>query len=258
MIQMQDVTVFDLPVETKAYEQRIVMQNRNADFSSYTIAYTPKKPEIVKPQTSYISPMVMHVSERLKNGTLKEQESSIRTILNSLDSSTGAQFLDKGINDALFAIVDSDLSQYKGPTWSQKRLRNKHYQGKKLTKEQAKKAFELSDRERAEVNKGLALTAIAESQNLLFREVYRRTGLKPSFKDLPAVDKIVYEAKNNQSEYVKIAALNALGYLYRPEYLDDLSATFSDIAKTTKSDTIRKQAQGGIDMLEKEKAKLNK
>lgn len=258
MIQMQDVTVFDLPVETKAYEQRIVMQNRNADFSSYTVAYTPKKPEIVAPQTTYISPIVSYLINRLQNGTISEQETSILSIRKGLISPSGAQLLDKSLSDALFAITDADLSKYKGPTFTQNRLRKKHYAGKKLSKAQAQKAFALSDREKVERNQCMAIETIAEIQNLLYNELHRRTGLKPKFKELPAVDKIICEAKNNPSENVKLASVCALGLLYRPDYIDDLTATFQDIAQTTSSKNIREQALGAVQKLSEEKAKLNK
>ena len=65
---MQDVTVFDMPIEVQAQEQRIAELDRNYNLSpsnsAYTYKYEKKKPKIVQPKTTAISPMVIYLTEK--------------------------------------------------------------------------------------------------------------------------------------------------------------------------------------------------
>lgn len=256
MIQMQDITVFDIPSEAQSYEQRIIFQTTPAVTAEYKLAYnvkSPKKPEIVEPQTKTISPVIIYLIQKLKNGTLEEQERCISSINKNLETKGALQYLDSGITNALFTLVESDISKYKEATNSQKRLRKKIQEGKKLSKEQYQNAYALSDREKAEYNQVEAIYVIARIQNLLYKELYKRSGLKPQFYDLPAVSGLINEAKNNRSENVKIAAISSLGMIYKPEFYDSLKQELQIIEQQSTSNNVKNEAQKVLKYIEAKK-----
>ena len=237
MIQMQDVTVFDMPVEVQAQEQRIAKLDRNYNLSpsnsTYTYKYEQKKPKVVQPKTTSISPAVIYLSATLKQGTPQEQTRALVAILQGLNKKKGsAQFLDSGLTDALFFVINQDTSKLKGPTKQQIRYRKQLKENKRLPKEKIDIAVELSDKEIAERNKAYSLYLVAKIQSELCNQIEERTGLQPKVTDLPIVQRLIKVSQTNQDENIRGAALGALALLNRPEFEQDLSVIFSKAANT--------------------------
>lgn len=246
MIQMQDVTVFDMPVEVQEQEQRIAELDRSKNISSYTYKYELKKPAVVQPKTSTISPIVVYITEKLKHGTPQEQKRALVAILQGLDKKKGAaQYLDAGLTDALFYVIDQDTSKMQGPTRQQKRYRKQIQANKKLPKEKIDIAIELSEKELAERNKAYSLYLVAKIQDKLCDEIVNRTGIQPQLSDLSIVQRLIKVSQTNQDENIRGAALGALALLNRPEFEQDLSIIFSQAASSN-CQTVKKYAERAL------------
>ncbi len=244
MIQVQDAVMFDVPVEAKPCKSNITYQNNIQDMNRYLLTYEVKSkkiPEIVKPQTENISPLVTYLINKIKTGTPEEQKKCISIISRNLESKNGVQYFDTGITAALFELADSDISKYKDATLTQKRLRKKAKDGKKLSEKQMQKAYSFSEREKVECNQITSIYLIANIQNRLYKELYIRTGLKAGFYDLPAVSGLINEAKNNKNELIRIAAVSALGYMYKADYKSDFITALEDIGQTSSSPKVKEE-----------------
>lgn len=249
MIQMQDVTVYDMPVEVQAYEQRIAEIDRKVTPYSYTYKYETKKPTIVQPRTNSISPAVTYLSEKLKRGTPQEQKKALVAILQGINKKKGAsQFLDASLTDALFFVIEQDTSKMAGPTRQQLRYRKQLKDNKKISKEKIDIAVALSDKEVAERNKAYSLYLVARIQDLLCNEMEKRTGLQPKVTDLPIVQRLIKESQTNKDENIRGAALGALALLNRPEFEQDLAVIFSK-ASNTDNQVIKDYAERALKSL---------
>lgn len=254
MIQMQDVTVFDMPVENVVYEHNVEFQN--SPYSSYTLAYNvsnPQKVEIIPAENKVISPVSQYLIEKLNKGTVDEQERCLSYINKNLDTKSSAQYLDEELTKTLFALVDKDISNLKDITSKQKKLRLKQQDGKKLTDSEYKIAFTFSEKEKAEYNKVEAVYVIARIQNVLYKALKKRTGLQPKLSDMPAVSGLVNEIKNNPSENVRSASVAALAAMYQPAFKDDLLYLLSDLNKNANSEYMKKQTVQAIKYIQSKK-----
>ena len=94
----------------------------------------------------------------------------------------------------------------------------------KLTDADIKIASTLSSMEQAERNKEYALYTMAILSKVYTDEVFRHTGNVVPLTDMPGVSAIVDTLKNNMNSGVRIAAIDALRYVNRPEYQEEISA----------------------------------
>lgn len=251
MIQMQDVTVFDMPVEVQAKEQRIAEIDRryNLSPSSYTYKYETKKPTIAQPRTKSISPVVAYLTEKLKRGTPQEQKQALVAVLQGLDKKkTATQFLDTGLTDALFFVIEQDTSKMQGPTKKQIKYRKQLKENKRLSNDKIDYAVTLSQKEIAERNKAYSLYLVARIQDLLCDEIQNRTGVQPKITDLPIVQRLIKESQTNKDENIRGAALGALALLNRPEFEQDLAAIFSK-ASYTDNKVVKEYAERALKSL---------
>ncbi|MGN0014983.1 MAG: hypothetical protein ACI37T_06145 [Candidatus Gastranaerophilaceae bacterium] len=245
MIQMQDISVFDIPVDIQTAEQKIIVQNKKLISYNYNLAYivkTPQKPQIIEPQTETISPLVSYLIKILQTGSVTEQEKCLFVINKNIELKGNEQFLDESLTKALFNISNEDISKYKPATVKQKFLRKKIQEGKKLSKKDYVVAYNLSEQEKAQNNQITAILLIAKIQNVLYKEIKQRSDLEPKFSDLPAVPKLIAEIENNKNETVRIAAVEAIGSMYRYEFFNDICAVLESIEKTANSQDVQKCA----------------
>ena len=92
-------------------------------------------------------------------------------------------------------------------------------------------------------NKMRAVCCIANIQNLLYEEVVKRSDLKPSFYDLPAVPRLIDVYKNTPYEDVKECIVGAI---YTPLNFPDFRHEvyeFLKQAEKSKSKRVRKIAK---------------
>ncbi|MCQ2753606.1 MAG: hypothetical protein MJ231_00995 [bacterium] len=161
----------------------------------------------------------------------------------------GKNYIVKDVFAGMINIIKADTTQLMPPTEAQIEARKKiitneiiKEQAKaenkevpelpyKITEEDIKLASELSTMEMAERNKEYALYTMAILTKLYVDEVKNQTGNVIPITDLPGVSETVDVLRFNQNPSLKIAALDALSYIYRPEYKDELKEIFKIAAQ---------------------------
>ena len=257
MIFTQDIQI---NLEHTAAETIEINRIANSEEDSALIQYndTPsaiykhevKKPKIVKPQTTEISPVAKMYSERLKEGTADERKYIMENINFTINNSpkSGLIYTDKNITDSLFAIIDQDISKLKKPSKRKLKLREEIKNNKKLSERQMQYALSLSEKEIAEQNKILAFYTLATIENLSYKYITKTTGVQPKFHDSAIVEKIIDEAKTNKDEQVRAAALGSLYITAKPEYNDELKIIFQN-ALSDSSKVVKNMAEEALENL---------
>ena len=254
MISIQDLQInnFQNPVEivqmhkiSYAQENSALIKTDNSGSAIYT--HEIKKPKIGLPQTKEIYPVVRLYSDKLKSGDAEERAYIMNTISNSCSRNLkeAIAFSDENITNALFSIIDEDISSLKKPTKRQLRLRKDFENDKKLSKRQKEIALSYSDYEIAEQNKIIAFYSIASIQNFMYKLIRKRTGLSPDIHTNNVIGKIIYESKNNENENLRAAAIGALHLIAKPEYNKDLKVIFQS-ALSDKSQVVKDTAQEAL------------
>ena len=100
-----------------------------------------------------------------------------------------------------------------------------------LSKEEIAKAMNLSSMEQAERNKEYALYTIAILDKVFVDEVKEQTGNTVPLTDLPGISSVVDSLRHSENGAVKMAAIDSLLYIRRPEYNDELKSILSIAAK---------------------------
>lgn len=160
-------------------------------------------------------------------------------------------FVTAEIFDSLINIIKKDTTNFAIPTESQIEARKKiiineiaKEQAKlnnqkpedftppyKVTEAELKEAMTLTEMEQAERNKEYALYTIAILAKTYADEVQKETGNIVPLTDLPGASEIVDTIKNNNNPGIKIASLDALRYISRPEYKDEIKSIFTVVTR---------------------------
>ncbi len=169
----------------------------------------------------------------------------------------------------LFDIVNVDSTKLAGPTEQQLQLREKVAQndlaiynaqqaGKdpstvelpnKLTDDEVALANTITPLEQAERNKEYALFTTAVLQKTYGDEIEKRSGNVVPLTDLPGAAVVVDELKENQNPAIRMAAVDALRYIQRPEYKNDLAQIYT-IAQSDADDSVAAAATDALKSLE--------
>ena len=96
--------------------------------------------------------------------------------------------------------------------------------------------------EQAERNKEYALYTIAILAKLYSDEVNKLTGNVVPLTDLPGVSNLVDSLRYESNPAVKIASLDALRYIERDEYKDELATIFRLVTNDSNSYVARNAA----------------
>ena len=88
-------------------------------------------------------------------------------------------------------------------------------------------ADEISPMEQAERNKEYALYTMAILARVYTDEVEKETGNIVPMTDIPGTSAMVDALRYNPNSGVKIAAIDALRHISRPEYKEEMSTLFS-------------------------------
>lgn len=168
----------------------------------------------------------------------------------------------------LIDIVQKDTSELAPPSEKQIELR-KQIVINEIVKEQAaaqkqdlskielpynisekdiQEASNLSTMEQAERNKEYALYTMAILAKVYTDEVHRHTGNVVPLTDLPGVSSIVDAIRFNTNGGVKIAAIDALSYICRPEYKDEISSVL-ELATNDSSPYVARNAAMALDSI---------
>lgn len=97
----------------------------------------------------------------------------------------------------------------------------------KLSETDIKEASTLTSLEQAERNKEYALYTMAILSKVYTDEIQKHTGNIVPLTDLPGVSAIVDALRYSENSGVKISAIDALLYLHRPEYKEELTSVLN-------------------------------
>ena len=85
--------------------------------------------------------------------------------------------------------------------------------------------------EQAERNKEYALYTIAILSKVYTDEVLKHTGNVVPLTDLPGASTIVNALTKNENPSIKVASIDALKYIYRPEYKEEIKSVLNIASK---------------------------
>lgn len=178
-------------------------------------------------------------------------------------------YVQEDVFKKLFDIINVDSTNLAGPTEQQLQLREKVAQndlaiynaqqaGKdpatvelpnKLTADEEALANTITPLEQAERNKEYALFTTAVLQKTYGDEIEKRSGNVVPLTDLPGAAVVVDELKENQNPAIRMAAVDALRYIQRPEYKNDLAQIYT-IAQSDANEGVAAAATDALKSLE--------
>lgn len=226
---------------------------------------TIKKPEIIpsediKPDVD-ISLVVSNLNSSNFDVQAQQMEEIVRKALD--DEKQAIPYIVRDVYSQLIDITKKDTSTLATPSTAQIEARKKlianfltleqNPNAKelpfKLTDNEIALANEISPMEQAERNKEYALYTMAVLSKIFIDEVQADTGNVVPFTDIPGVSDTVDALRYNPNPGVKSAAIDALSYIQRPEYKDELT-TLYNLAQADNNPIVAKSAERAI-------AKLN-
>lgn len=159
--------------------------------------------------------------------------------------------LDVKVVESLLGIVNKDSSKLQGPTKQQIQIREKIMDGKKVSEAENAEANKISPMELAERNKMFSIYTIAILDKLYASEVEKidKNNSVVPLTELPGAAGVVEQIKSNPNPMIKIAAIDALSFIQRPEYKKDLTTIFN-VAKGDKNPNVQKVADSALKKLE--------
>ena len=181
--------------------------------------------------------------------------------LSRTDEAKVIPYIKKDIMNKILDIISVDSSNLEAPTERQLQLRQLVAQNDAVI-EQAKEqgidlntvqlpnqispeddalARTLTAQDKAEQNKVYALYALSGLQKGFVDITERNKNAVPALTDVPGIAQMVEEIKNNPNAAVRIAALDSLHYLVRPEYANDI-ATVYQIAQSDEDPSVANSA----------------
>lgn len=205
-----------------------------------------KTPEAAKPQ--------LDLNEFITKLTSKDYEIQAKAIESIAQIAQKApekatDLLDVKIVNALLGIMSTDTSKLEGPTPQQLQIREKIMSGKKVSEAENAEANKITPMELAERNKLFSIYTVAMLEKLYSSEIEKIDKTVVPMTELPGAAGIVEQIKNNPNPMVRIAGIDALSFIQRPEYKQDLATLFS-VAKNDKDPNVQKVADLALKKLE--------
>lgn len=174
-------------------------------------------------------------------------ESIAKKGLNEATQSEVVPYVQENIFDKLIDIMNVDTSKLPGPTEQQVAIRNKIAENDKakeeavkagqnpdtvklpneLTPQEVEEGNKLSPYEQAERNKEYAMFTTCILQKTYADELQKLSGTVPPVTELPGSKAIITTLKENPSPDMRVSAIDALRYVERPEYKDDLTTLYT-------------------------------
>ena len=203
-------------------------------------------PEQVKPQVD-LNGFVSRLGNPDFQGQLKAMEDIADLVKDTPDQA--AELVDTKIFDALNNIISVDSSKLEGPSQAQLDARQKMTQNQQVSEEEANLAKTLAPRELADRNKSYALFTVAILDKVFADEVAKLPGSTlPPLTELPAAITLVDQLKDNPNPMVRSSAIEALSYLQKPEYKQDLTTLFT-VAKNDQDPGVVQYANAALEKL---------
>lgn len=241
------------PEAVQAAPQQVIQQqniNTPAPVVTQQPAATPKveveQPIPMAPQVDLNSFIA-----KLSNPDYEVQANAMEEIANMVkdEPQKATELLDEKVVNALNTIVNTDSSKLAGPTAEQIAAREKLMKGEKLSEAEQKLATTITPMEQAERNKSYAMFTSSIMQKLYGDEVAKLTGSTVPLTELPGAVTIVDQLKNNPNPMVRTSAIEALSYIQKPEYKQDLTTVFT-IAKNDQDKNVQEAAAAALAKLD--------
>ena len=203
-----------------------------------------KRPEIVPSEPILPKIDVALVAENLANSNKDVQAQQIEEIVRTaiMDKENAKNYLVSDVFTGLINITEEDATKLAGPTKQQiearqrlianiiavekdqKAINNLPY---KMSDEEVALAADLTPMELVERNKEYAITALGVLAELFIEDFEAKEGRVVPITDAPGVSAIVNALRKDPDSGIKLAAIDALRHIKRPEYKEELSALFT-------------------------------
>ena len=223
---------------------------------------TVKKPEIIPSEPILPKIDITLVSENLassdKDIQAQQMEEIVRMAL--LEPEKAKEYLVSDVFSGLIKITTEDATKLTPPSKEQiesrqklianimavekdqKAINNLPY---KMTDDEVNFATTLSPMELTERNKEYAITTLGALAELFIEDYQTKEGKIVPITDAPGISAIVDALRKDPDSGVKLAAIDALRHIQRPEYNDELSALFA-LAKTDPNPQVSKVAEKAL------------
>lgn len=189
--------------------------------------------EVKSPETTEPGLDVNEFIGKLTDPDYDKQAKALEAIADLTQTSPeqAKSLLDTKVIDTLLGIMNKDTSSLAGPTPEQLQIREKIMNGQKVSDAETTEANKISPMEQAERNKQYSIYTVALLQKLYGSEIEKMSNSVVPFAELPGIDAVVKQVKDNTNPLVKASGIDALSYIQRPEYKADLTEIFSAAAK---------------------------
>jgi len=183
---------------------------------------------------------------------LEQQANTMEAIaeMAQVSPKQAAELLDVRVVDTLLGIMSKDSSKLEGPTAQQLQIREKIMSGKSVTEAEKAEANKITPMEQAERNKQYAIYTVAILQKLYGSEIEKINKTVVPITEMPGAAGIVEQVKNNPNPMVRAAGIDALSFIQRPEYKQDLTTLFT-VAQKDKDVNVQQAATKALEKLAK-------
>jgi hypothetical protein len=230
-----------------------------------------KNIEIVPPQDIKPDVDVNSVVLNLCSEDLDVQAKQIADIVNTFNGTSDSlePYILTDVFTGLIDVINKDVSELESPTQEQIETRkkviiNEIYRAQaedagiksediklpySMSDAELSFAIKLSPMEQAERNKSYALVATALLAKVYADETEKRSGNVIPLTDLPGVSAMVDSIRYNQNSETKLAAIDALVYIAKPEYKEEL-ASILILAMKDENPVVARNAAVALENLE--------
>ena len=205
-----------------------------------------KKPEIIPGEEIKPDVDIPLVISNLTNEDFDVQAQQMEEIARvALDNSNNAiPYIVRDVFSSLIDITKKDSAELAAPTDEQIQARRKvianfvSMENGKANNQPVKLPYSITENdvaladtiapmEQAERNKEYALYTMAILAKVYTDEIEKQTGNIVPMTDIPGTAAIVDSLRYNPNSGVKIASIDALRHIYRPEYKEEMSTLFT-------------------------------
>lgn len=204
-----------------------------------------KAPEVAKPQVDLNAFLA-----KLANPDYDVQAKGMEEVAELAQTSPqkATELLDVKVIDSLLNIMQTDSSKLQGPSAKQLEIREKILSGKQVTEAETAEANKITPMEQAERNKQYAIYTVAILQKLFGSEIEKMSNTVVPLTELPGAAAIVEQLKNNPNPMVRASSIDALSYIQRSEYKQDLTTLFT-VAKKDQEPLVQLAATKALEKL---------
>ena len=217
-----------------------------------------KKPEIVPSEPILPSVNIAVVNENLNSEDRDIQAKQIEEIVRTaiFDEKNAKDYVVSDVFSSLIKITEEDVTKLQPPTKEQIQARKKLEMNilavekdqnainnlpYKMSDEEIALATNLSPLEVVERNKDYAITALGALAEIFIKDYKEKEGLVLPITDVPGVSAIVNSLRKDPDPGVRLAAIDALRHIKRPEYKEEIDAIFT-LAQTDTNPAVARMA----------------